>query len=467
MVRSTVAVAFVASVVALAGAGAASTSSTDDWMQDRPGRTHRIDLAQLPPPYATKPASNGARVVPKPADARLEVPVGFKVELYAGGLGSSAILRKVEHLAGALAAPRTLRLAPNGDLFVAETGAGRIVALHRGDADAKLGRSSTFARGLLNPSGMQFYPRSQPQWLYVAETNRVVRYRYRAGNLAASAAPEIVVARLAASASGAHVTRDLVFSRDERRMFVSVGSDSDGAEDMATKSVADAQAWEATHALGAAWGDETNRADVLMFDVNADGGVSATGRIYATGLRNCAGLTIQPTTDELWCTVNERDMLGDDLVPDYSTRVRDGGFYGWPWYYSGDHQDPRHKGQRPDLAGKVLIPDVPYQSHSAPLSLLFYSEIHSAAAFPASYVGDGFAVLHGSWNRQNRTGYKVVRVRMKDGVPTGEYEDFLVGFISNASEVWGRPVDVLEDRDGALLISDDAGDAIYRISYAR
>jgi glucose/arabinose dehydrogenase len=219
-----------------------------------------------------------------------------------------------------------------------------------------------------------------------------------------------------------------------------------------------------THALGAAWEDETNRADVLVFDVNASGVVSA-GRVYATGLRNCAGLTIEPSTGQLWCTVNERDLLGDNLVPDYSTRVRAGGFYGWPWYYMGNHEDPRHKGERPDLAAKVLVPDVPYQSHSAPLNLIFYEASKGSAAFPESYVGDGFALLHGSWNRKTLTGYKVVRVRMRDGTPTGEYDDFMVGFVVDAGDVWGRPVAVLEDRDGALLISDDAGDAIYRISY--
>lgn len=160
-------------------------------------------------------------------------------------------------------------------------------------------------------------------------------------------------------------------------------------------------------------------------------------------------------------------MLGDDLVPDYSTRVREGAFYGWPWYYMGDHEDPRHKGERPDLAGKVSLPDVPYQAHSAALNLVFYTETGGRSAFPRQYVGDGFAAFHGSWNRAFRTGHKVVRVRMRNGVPTGEYDDFLVGFIADDGDAWGRPVGLAELPDGSLLMSDDGADLIYRISYER
>jgi glucose/arabinose dehydrogenase len=419
-------------------------------MQDQPGRVHRIDLSQLPPPFASRLASNPAKVVPKPADARLEVPPGFVVQVAASGLEG----------------PRTLRLAPNGDLFVAETEAGRIVVL-RASPTGQLSQPSTFASGLENPFGMQFYPRAHPQWLYVAETDRVVRYPYHVGDARASGPAETIVAELAPEASGGHVTRDLVFTADERRMFVSVGSHSNVAEQIPKKNAAEVRAWQADHALGAAWGDETNRADVLVFEVGAGGSVNGAGRVYATGLRNCAGLTLEPDTHDLWCTVNERDMLGDNLVPDYSTRVQEGHFYGWPWYYMGNHEDPRLKGERPDLSGKVTLPDVPYQSHSAPLNLIFYTASHGAAAFPEQYAGDGFAVLHGSWNRDSRTGYKVVRLRMNNGVPTGEYDDFMVGFIVDASDVWGRPVGALEDRDGSLLISDDGGNVIWRISYQK
>ena len=167
----------------------------------------------------------------------------------------------------------------------------------------------------------------------------------------------------------------------------------------------------------------------------------------------------------LWCTTNERDMLGDDLVPDYSTRVQDGGFYGWPWYYLGNHEDPRLAGQRPDLAGKAIVPDVLFQAHSAALNMVFYTATAGAAAFPKEYLGDGFVMMHGSWNRAIRTGHKIVRVRMKDGMPTGEYEDFLVGFIAPDGNVWGRPVSGTVANDGALLMSDDGANLIYRIAY--
>ena len=448
MIRAmTLVVGMFAAIAALV-AGAAPSSSSADWTQDHPGRMHRIDLSELPAPFSSSLASNSPKVVPKPADARLEVPAGFTVQVAVSGLDG----------------PRTMRLAPNGDLFVAETEAGRIVVVHPAAA-GRQSQPSTFASDLVNPFGMQFYPRSHPQWLYVAETNRVVRYPYRDGDSSASGQPEVIVSQLAPEASGGHVTRDLVFTPDEHAIFIGVGSRSNVAEQIAKRNASEVHEWQTNHALGAAWGDETNRADVLKFEVDPSGRVNGAGRVYATGLRNCAGLTIEPDTHDLWCTVNERDMLGDNLVPDYSTRVREGGFYGWPWYYMGNHEDPRLKGERPDLAGKVQLPDVPYQSHSAPLNLIFYTDSHGAGAFPEQYVGDGFAVLHGSWNRESRTGYKVVRVRMKNGIPTGEYDDFMVGFVVDAADVWGRPVGALEDRDGSLLISDDGGGVIYRISY--
>ena len=234
-------------------------------------------------------------------------------------------------------------------------------------------------------------------------------------------------------------------------------------ESASRQAVAEAQAWEAQHGLGAAWGPEENRADVLAFDAQKPG----AARVFATGIRNCVGLVVQPANGELWCTTNERDLLGDDLVPDYSTRVREGGFYGWPWYYFGNHEDPRLKGERPDLAGKALVPDVPFQAHSAALNLAFYEATSGAAAFPAEWRGEGFVALHGSWNRGLRTGHKVVRVLMKDGVPTGEYEDFLTGFITGEGEAWGRPVCPVVARDGALLVSDDAGNTIWRVAPAR
>ena len=179
------------------------------------------------------------------------------------------------------------------------------------------------------------------------------------------------------------------------------------------------------------------------------------------------GLTLQRATGDLWCTVNERDLLGDDLVPDYSTRVREGGFYGWPWYYIGNHEDPRHKGERPELAGKAIIPDVLYTAHSASMNLVFYPKNNGKSAFPDEYAGDGFAVFHGSWNRASRTGHKVVRVLMKNGKPTGAYVDFMVGMITSDGDAWGRPVGASVAEDGSLLISDDGANVVYRISYSR
>jgi len=263
---------------------------------------------------------------------------------------------------------------------------------------------------------------------------------------------------------GGHYTRDLAFSPDGKLMYVSVGSQSNVAENnMDPKTPAEIAAWETEKGLGAAWGTEENRAAVMVFEV---GNEASTGRLFANGIRNCVGLTVQPETGDVWCSVNERDQLGDDLVPDYSTRVPDGGFFGWPWYYMGDNEDPRHAGARPDLVGKIMTPDVPYTAHSAAVDLEFYPlDPAGNSAFPAEYAGDGFAVLHGSWNRAHRTGHKIVRVPIENGVPTGEYIDFLVGFIDEEGNPWGRPVATAVMDDGSLLLSDDGANVIYRIAY--
>lgn len=417
-----------------------------DWKKDNPGRVHRVKVENLPAPFATESARNFPRVVPRPANAKISVPPGFKVDVFA------------ENLQG----PRTMRFAPNGDLFVVETPAGRVKVLKPSADGSRAESVEIFAQGLNQPLGMQFYPAKNPQWLYVAETNRVVRYAYKSGDQKATAVPEVVIPQLT-PVPGGHFTRDLVFSPDEKRMFISIGSMTNVAEDMSKKTVAEAQAWEAQHGLGALWDRETNRAAVMVFDV----GSNAPGKIFATGIRNCVGLTIQPAKGELWCTTNERDGLGDDLVPDYSTRVREGSFFGWPWYYMGDNEDPRLKGERPDLKGKVTVPDVLYTAHSAATHLVFYTAMSGKSAFPKEYVGDGFAVLHGSWNRSFRTGHKIVRVRMKNNVPTGEYEDFLTGFIVDDGHVWARPVAATVAPDGSMLLSDDGNHTIYRISYSR
>ncbi len=433
-----------ASSLLLPSIASAQPAGAPDWKADAPGRSHRIDVATLPAPGQS--AADFPRIVPKPGDADLHLPPGFKVDVFT---------RDVQ-------GPRTMRVAPNGDIFLAETKAGRIKILHASADGASVASETTYVEGLNGPFGMQFYPAGkQPQWLYVTEINRVLRYAYKVGDAKPSGQAEVVVPQLADTTQG-HSTRDLVFSLDGKRMFVAVGSQSNVAEDMPKKSAADIKAWEAQHGVGAAWGNEANRADVLVFDV----GSNKPGKPFATGIRNCVALAMQSTGD-LWCTTNERDALGDNLVPDYSTRVKEGGFYGWPWYYMGNHEDPRHAGERPDLAGKTITPDVPYQAHSAAVGFTFYTASNGKSAFPAEYVGDGFAVFHGSWNRSSRTGHKVVRVPMKNGAPTGEYVDFLTGFITADGKPWARPSSITELGDGSLLLSDDDGNLIYRISYSR
>ena len=410
-----------------------------DWRTDAPGVRRKLTPADMPAPLASQPVANPSRAVARPAGALPKVPPDFTVSLFAKDLKG----------------PRVVRVAPNGDIFVAESGAGRVRVLRAADSAPSAATTQIFASGLERPFGIAFYPPgSNPAYVYVASTNKVVRFPYHNGDLTASGPPEAIVPSL--PAGGGHWTRDIVFSPDGKAMFVSVGSGSNDAEEMDALPAAELAAFEAKHALGATWGEEENRADVLAFD--PDG---SHGRVFAAGLRNCAGLTMQPENAALWCAVNERDILGDDLPPDYATSVGDGGFYGWPWYYIGANADPNHKGERPDLASKITVPDVLLQPHSAPLGIVFYE----ASQFPAAYKGDAFVALHGSWNRARRTGYKLVRLLFKDGKPTGEYEDFLTGFVVDDAGVWGRPVDVAVARDGSLLVTDDGGDAIWRVAY--
>ncbi len=417
-----------------------------DWRADAPGTWRRITTKDLPPPFATPSAGNGPSIAPRPDGALPKTLPGFTVAPFVTGVDGA----------------RLMRTAPNGDIFVAQTGGGVIRVLRARDGAAKPDQNVVFAEGLGGPFGIGFYPAGpNPQWVYVANTNSVVRYPYRNGDLKARGPAEIVVPKLT-QGGGGHTTRDIAFSPDATRMYISVGSGSNDAEHMPKKTVADAQAFEAQKGLGAAWGSETDRADVLVF--TPQGGPP---KIFATGIRNCVGLAMNPSSHDLWCATNERDGLGDNLVPDYVTRVKAGGWYGWPWYYMGGAEDPRHKGERPDLAGKVITPDVPVQPHSAALELTFYPQgAAGPSAFPTAYDGDAFVAFHGSWNRQLRTGYKVVRVKLKAGVPTGDYEDFLTGFVLDADRVWGRPVGVTVAHDGALLVSEDANGTIWRVSYS-
>jgi glucose/arabinose dehydrogenase len=426
-----------------------------DWRKDSPGTWRRITGADLPPPYASHSAHNTPGIVERPVGAELKLPPGFSVALFMSGLEG----------------PRFIVAAPNGDIFLAESEAGRIRALRAPDGAQKPSDSATFAADLDRPFGIAFYPLGpDPQWVYVADNNAVLRFPYRNGDLKARGKAETVVSKLTDSMGG-HWTRDIVFSKDGRRMFVSVGSASNVAENMKElstndiltgKSAEDVHKWEAAHALGAGWGAEEHRADILLFDPEGKG-----ERIFAAGLRNCSGVAVQPQTGDLWCATNERDGLGDNLPPDYVTRVREGAFYGWPWFYIGGNEDPRHKGERRDLQGKVTVPDVLIQPHSAPLEIAFYDPAgNGPASFPADYRGDAFVALHGSWNRAQRTGYKIVRIHLHGGVPAGAYEDFLTGFVVDDNNVWGRPVGVAVAHDGALLVTEDGNGTIWRIVYA-
>ena len=413
-----------------------------DWHADAPGVRHRVTVEDLPAPDQTMHAVQ-ASVVARPAGAELHVPAGFKVDTFATGLQT----------------PRKMVTAPNGDIFVAEQDAGRVRVLRAGPGEAHPSQNSVFAEGLERPFGIAFYPAGpNPQWVYVAELNRVVRYPYASGELKARGAAQVAIPKLAAS-TGGHWTRDLAFSPDGQRLYISVGSAGNIDEGMDKKTVAQAQAFEAQHGLGAAWGPDENRADLLV--ARPDG---SDVHVFAAGIRNCSGLTVQPQTGVPWCSVNERDVLGDNLVPDYATSVKQGAFYGWPWYYLGDHEDPRLKGERPDLKGKVTVPDVLFQAHSAAVQILFY-EGSGPDALP--FKGDAFVALHGSWNRSIRTGNKVVRLPFADGRPSGEYVDFLTGFFVSDSEVWGRPYGLAVQPGGALLVGDDANGAIFRITLAK
>ena len=390
-----------------------------DFRDEKPGTVRKITVQDLPRPYATKSAGNGPHVVPRPQNAWPQTLPDFKVELFAGDLHN----------------PREIVTAPNGDIFVAEMRAGDIKIFRGITSDGKPKQVETFASGLNQPFGIAFYPKGpNPQWIYIGNTNAVVRFPYQNGDLKVRGSAQ----KLVDLPEGGHDTRNVRFSNDGKTMFIAVGSESN-VDDPDENT------------------GERNRANILA--ANPDG---SNLHVYASGIRNPVGLAVNPKTGELWCSVNERDALGDNLVPDYITHVQDGGFYGWPYYYMGAHQDPRRGGKHPELASKVIVPDVLLQPHNASLGITFYT----GNQFPAEYAGDIFASEHGSWNKAVRVGYEVIRVPLhQTGHASGEYEDFVTGFVTPDGEVWGRPVGVTVAPDGSLLITDDGSNSIWRVSH--
>lgn len=359
----------------------------------------------LAEPFASPSARNNTRVVPKPATAVLKTPYGFSVTTFA------------DNLPGA----RTMVWSPNGDLFVAQSSVGTVTVLRGGDASAR----SAYATGLENPFGLAF----ANGYLYVGETTRVVRFKYQPGDTKATGSPE----KLVDLPAGGHITRNVIFNSGGTKMYVAVGSASNK----------DA-------------GEPAVRAAVNEYNPDGTG-----GRVFASGIRNPVGLTLQPGTNTIWVAVNERDTLGDDLVPDYVTSVKDGGFYGWPYSYIGSHPDPEHAGKMPALVARAIVPDVLLQAHSAALSVAFYT----GTQFPQRFRGGAFVALHGSWNRAKATGYKVVFVPFQNGKPTGPVEDFVTGWLltETPSTSWGRPASIAMSRDGSLLVADDGGNKIWQV----
>lgn len=393
-----------------------------DWTTDAPGVRRKVTVDDLAEPYDTPSAKNHPQVVARPEGAWPKAPDGFEVTEFITGLNQ----------------PRVIIRAPNGDMFVTESRANQVRVIRDADHDGKPEVNQVFASGLSRPFGLAFYPPgSDPKFLYVANTDSVIRFTYKPGDIQASGDSETVIKDIPSGnesvGGGGHWTRDLEFSPDGKTLYVSVGS----------RSNVDDQG-------------EDRRAMILAFDPDGK-----RERPFATGIRNPVGLATHPKTGELWTSVNERDLLGDNLVPDYITHVQEGGFYGWPWYYMGPHQDPRHAGKKPELKEKVIVPDVLLQSHMASLDMTFYV----GDQFPQEYLHDGFASEHGSWNRARRVGYKVIRLPMQEGRATGEFEDFLVGFVTKDGDVWGRPVGVAVAKDGSLMVTDDASGTVWRVSY--
>ena len=455
------------SIGALVAQQAASTGTSvfTDWSGEKAGTLHKIAITDLPAPNPAEAVSNFPRLVARPEGAMPVAPAGFKVTLYAGGEGGPAqqpgAFGQQRQQSGTFAYPRLMRMAPNGDLFLADTGGGTVFVMRGVGPDGKAATIEKFATGLENPFGIAFYPAVNPQYVYISTSTTVSRYPYKTGDLKASGPGEMIVPDIPGPRG--HSTRDIAFTKDGKYMLISVGSESNVDD-------------QDTHA------NEFHRADVLEFTPEGK-----FVEVYASGIRNCVGEAINPTTGELWCSTNERDNLGNHLVPDYVSSVPEHSFFGWPWYYMGGHHDPRLQDpcangtganpqlakpltadeakdcKRVDLSSKVKTPDVILQPHMASLELTFYPD--AGGQFPASYHGWAFAAEHGSWNRADRAGYEVVAIPTRGGKATGEYEDFLTGFVTEDGRVWGRPVGVAVAKDGSLFVSDDGSRSVWHVTY--
>ena len=412
-----------ASAACKAGHLTGGAAVRSDWRDDRPGLCREIRVGDLP--AASAGHRNDPHVIKRPRGAWPKVPAGFSVKQF--------------YKAGSR--PRVLRIAPNGDIFVAESYAGRIHLL-RPSGQCNLGSSSVFASGLNRPFGIAFYPPgANPRYLYVANNDRIVRYPYANGDRAARGKPQTIaqLPRGAGQLRGkGHWTRDIAFSRDGKTMYVSIGSYSNVQENGE---------------------NEAGRAMIVAY--NPDG---SNRRVVASGIRNPVSLAVSPVDGRLWTSVNERDGLGDNLVPDFVTAVSSGQFYGWPWFYLGQHKDARPASRPRAHLRAVAIPKVLLQAHSASLGSAFYT----ANEFPAEYKGSLFVAEHGSWNRSSPTGAKVIRLIFDGkGNAAPYYEDFMTGFVTANHHVWGRPVGVAVGKDGALFVSEDANDTIWCVSAGR
>lgn len=388
-------------------------------MAQQVGQRFEVTVADLPEPYASASARNGPQTVARPSDASLNVPDGFSATLFAEGLTH----------------PRELVELPNGDVLVSEPRAGHVLLLRDADHDGVAETSEIFIDGLIAPYGLAV----QGYLLYIADARGVWRVPYTLGDLHAPSTPELVTDLGVFGSGQGHWSRSLVFHPTEPRFYIGVGS----------RGNIDVEA--------------EPRATIMEFTLT--NGSPAPGRVFATGLRNPIGVAFYPGSTDLFTVVNERDGMGDGLVPDYLTRVDDGAFYGWPYAYLGSNPQPDFAELRLDLVAVSVVPDLLFMAHSAPIDVVFYD----GGAFPADYDGDAFVSLRGSWNRSDPTGYMIVRVPFSDGAPEGGYEVFATGFRlddgTQRAQVWGRPTGLLVTLNGGLLIADDTSGTIWRIAY--